>query len=178
MSEQNSKAASVGSILAALLAAGLGRFLGWAFGLRFVLPIVAGLVVLAMMKKKLAPAMQALAPALAVHAALLTWGLLEFALNSMQYGLHISPIYIVLMLVSIGGLVWAMSQPGIGPVGLLLVRDGYTLLMTLPSLNVFTHGSAIGAVNAMISVGITLLLAGAAVYFLAMAAKALQATPA
>ena len=84
----------------------------------------------------------------------------------------------MLDLASIGGLVWAMKQPAIGPVALLLLCDGYDVVTSLRDVSVFFHPGAIGALPAMISVGITIMLAGAAVYFLAMAAKALQATPA
>ena len=66
--------ALAGSAAAALL----GRFLGWAFGLRIALPLIAAMVVLAYFRKRARPAETRFGPALAVLAA-------DYVLSLLRY---------------------------------------------------------------------------------------------
>jgi hypothetical protein len=169
-----STAANIGGTVAAIAAVAAGRLFGWAFGLRFVLPIVAALVVLSVMKKRLAPEMQPLAPALGAHAALLTFSILDAVASWFGHGFHFAPMWLALQLVSIGVLVWGIAQPGLAPVAMLLARDGYALVMCLLGLPRWFDHDWSPPLALVLPAILTGVLAAMAVYLAAIAAKAFQ----
>ncbi|MDX2009046.1 MAG: hypothetical protein SFW67_02590 [Myxococcaceae bacterium] len=173
MTAKSSPAATVGSVVVTLAAVLAGRFLGWAFGLSFVLPLVVALLTTAALRRRSNP----FAEGAGLHAALVTFSLLTLVVTALRGEPHLGPVFVALKLVSIGGLVWLVARPGPAPAGLLLTLHAYYLLMDLMALPGFITAMPqfvrTGAVDQLVSFFVPLALSVSTVVFLgrAMAAE-------
>lgn len=158
---KTSPAVNIAGGIASVAAMIAGRFLGWAFGLQFVLPLVAGLVTTSLVKKK-AP-QNPYAAALGVHAAAVTFSLLNLVISSIRFGPHFGPIMFLMLAVSIGGFVWLIVQPGPQAAGLLIARHGYTLVMSLIGLARMVGNAPL---TSLIDSGLTIALSATALALL------------
>jgi len=180
---QTSKLTSIVSALVSLAALGAGRFLGWAFGLQFALPLFAALVTIAVARRRFPPEAQAFVGGGAAHAAIVTWNLLSFALLSLQHGFHMGPMGFLLWSVSLGGLVWLLARPGPLPAGLLVLDNGYVLVRSVWSLPAhvrFAQSEGV-RVDQILNTGVPLVLSIIAITLLVrglLATRTSAATPA
>ena len=126
------------TIVAAVGAAGaavLGRFMGAMFGLKFVLPLVVGLVVAGRLRARPDPKTRLFAPAIGIQAAHVTWSLLGLLITAAGSGRYaVSAIFALLILASIGASVWLAIQPGPGPAFTLVGLNAYALVNVLRSI--------------------------------------------
>lgn len=169
MTARTSPATTVGSVVVTVVAVLAGRFLGWAFGLSFALPLVAGLVTTSALRRRENP----YAAGAGLHAALVTFSLLTLLVTSLRFGLHLGPVLVVMKLVSIGGLVWLVVRPAPAPAGLLLSLHAYHVLMDLAALPGFVQATPqlvrTGAFDELVSFLVPFVLSVLAAVFLGRA---------
>jgi hypothetical protein len=134
MAENPNKAVSAVGVVTAVAAVILGRFLGWMFGLKLVVPLIVGVVAYDAFRKKLKPEAQPYTPALAITAAYLSWVLLDILIQVLGGHFWFNLVTVILLLIVVVGFIALIVQPGVPPALLLTLRHGYSLLMTLRTL--------------------------------------------
>jgi len=127
----NKQVASVAVVVGVVGAALVGRFLGWMFGLQFVLPIVVGLAAARAFENH--KARQFAAP-LGVQAGYLTYVALGIVIALLRGQFYIGFFGVVLHLISVVGFVALIVQPGAPPAWLLILRHGFSLVRVLQAL--------------------------------------------
>ena len=175
----SSPLASILSVVVSLAAIGAGRFLGWAFGLSFVLPLFAALATLGVTRRRFPPEAQVFVGAAAAHAAVLAWSLISAVSFWLDVGFRMGVLGALLWAVSIGGLAWLVAQPGPRPAALLALDNAYSLiqsLLGLPSLVRYLSSEGL-RVTSVVQHLVPLVLSSIALGFLARAILATRRRP-
>jgi hypothetical protein len=130
MNAKVSPVSTIGSVVVSVAAVLGGRFLGWAFGLSFVLPFIVGLVTVSWLKRRQNP----FAVGLGFHAAAFVFSLLTLVVAALRHDFVPGPMSFVLRAVAVAAFVWAVLRPAVPSVGVVVALHGYALVMSLFNL--------------------------------------------